>query len=122
MQQVFLGVEKGRLEKFRQESEATYLLSSIFKYVAENMQVVSLQRYSWIQGWGICPKGQKTGAQKCTSSMVTQDFNPKKQRPGDTEVRRPGQLSLYGLLAPNSSVSIRSEERAGIGVRVCPAQ
>ena len=58
------------------------------------MQMLSPQRYSWIQRWGIyplgyVPRGQKTEAQKCTSSVVTQDFNPKKQRPRDTEVRSP---------------------------------
>lgn len=64
----------------------------------------------------LCSKDQKTEAQKCISSMVTQDFNPKKQRPGDTEVRSPCQLPTYGLSAPNSPGNPCSEVTAGIHV------
>lgn len=62
----------------------------------------------------LCSEGQKTEAQKCTSSRVTRDFHAKKQRPGDADVRRPCQLSMHGLLAPNSSVNTRSGVTGGI--------
>lgn len=64
------------------------------KYVAENIQVIKLLTLQMEPGLGnipfeLCSQGQKTEAQKFTSSTVTQDSNPNNQRPDDTEVRNP---------------------------------
>lgn len=55
------------------------------KYVAVNIQMdVTLQMDPGLGNipFELCSKGQKTEAQKSTSSTVTQDSNPNKQRPG----------------------------------------
>lgn len=54
--------------------------------------------------------------------MVTQDCNPKKQRPDDTEVRNPCQLSMCCLIAANSSVNACSEVMDRIHLNICPLQ
>lgn len=56
---------------FRQDYEGTFQVFG--EYVAENIQVLRLSPYRWIQGWRICllsyfPRVKKPEAQKFTSS------------------------------------------------------